>query len=93
MDGAFYHGLILRHADLPPTRGDLTRKCGLRSHDFNFVLADRTIRIDVFPVGIETSAFADLSQRSGQLEPQGNQTMIDMKRFVCHVRCALVVNN
>ena len=45
----------------------LTRKCGLHSHDFNFVLADRTIRIDVFPVGIETSAFADLSQRSVRL--------------------------
>src|SRR4249920_1094720 len=34
---------------------------------FNFVLADRTIRIDVFPVGIETAAFADLSQRSVRL--------------------------
>ena len=45
----------------------LTRKCGLHSHDFNFVLADRTIGIDVFPVGIETSAFADLSQRSVRL--------------------------
>jgi len=45
----------------------LTRECGLHSHDFNFVLADRTIRIDVFPVGIETSAFADLSQRSVRL--------------------------
>ena len=30
-------------------------------------LADRTIRIDVFPVGIETAAFADLSRRSVQL--------------------------
>ena len=40
---------------------------GLHSHDFNFVLADRTIRIDVFPVGIETAAFADLSQRSVRL--------------------------
>ena len=45
----------------------LTRECGLHSHDFNFVLADRTIRIDVFPVGIETAAFADLSRRSVQL--------------------------
>jgi trehalose-6-phosphate synthase len=34
----------------------LRRECGLHSHDFNFVLADRTIRIDVFPVGIETAA-------------------------------------
>ena len=33
------------------------------------------------------------SRSSGQLKPLGNQTMIDMKRFVCHVRCALVVNN
>jgi glycosyltransferase involved in cell wall biosynthesis len=45
----------------------LTRECGLHSHDFNFVLADRTMRIDAFPVGIETAAFADLSQRSVRL--------------------------
>jgi trehalose 6-phosphate synthase len=31
----------------------LTRECGLHSRDFNFVVADRTIRIDVFPVGID----------------------------------------
>ena len=35
----------------------LTRECGLHSHDFNFVLADRTIRIDAFPVGIENGSF------------------------------------
>jgi trehalose 6-phosphate synthase len=35
----------------------LTRECGLHSRDFNFVVADRTIRIDAFPVGIETAAF------------------------------------
>ena len=40
----------------------LTRECGLHSHDFNFVLADRTMRIDVFPVSIETAAFARLAQ-------------------------------
>ena len=42
----------------------LTRECGLPSRDFNFVVGDRTIRIDVFPVGIETAAFAELAQRS-----------------------------
>ena len=45
----------------------LTRECGLHSHDFNFVVADRTIRIGAFPVGIETAAFADLAPRSMQL--------------------------
>ena len=42
----------------------LTRECGLHSHDFNFPIGDRTMRIDVFPVGIETAAFARLAQRS-----------------------------
>ena len=45
----------------------LTRECGLHSRDFNFVVADRTVRIDVFPVGIETAAFAHLAQRSVRL--------------------------
>ena len=45
----------------------LTRECGLRSHDFNFVVGERTVRIDVFPVGIETAAFAHLAQRSERL--------------------------
>ena len=45
----------------------LTRESGLPSRDFNFVVADRTVRIGAFPVGIETSAFADLAQRSVQL--------------------------
>ena len=35
--------------------------------DFNFIVGDRTIRIDVFPVGIETAAFAELAQRSARL--------------------------
>jgi trehalose 6-phosphate synthase len=45
----------------------LTRECGLPSRDFNFIIADRTIRIDVFPVGIETAAFAELARRSVRL--------------------------
>ena len=45
----------------------LTRECGLHSRDFNFLVGDRTIRIDVFPVGIETAAFAELAQRSVRL--------------------------
>ncbi len=45
----------------------LTRECGLHSRDFNFIVGDRTIRIDVFPVGIETAAFAELAERSVRL--------------------------
>jgi trehalose 6-phosphate synthase len=45
----------------------LTRECGLHSHDFNFIAAERTVRVDVFPVGIETAAFADLARRSERL--------------------------
>jgi trehalose 6-phosphate synthase len=45
----------------------LTRECGLHSHDFNFIVGERTMRIDVFPVGIETAAFARLAQRSERL--------------------------
>src|SRR5262249_35705277 len=45
----------------------LTRECGLHSRDFNFIIGDRTIRIDVFPVGIETAAFAELSQHAMRL--------------------------
>jgi trehalose 6-phosphate synthase len=45
----------------------LTRECGLPSRDFNFVVDDRTMRIGVFPVGIETAAFAELAQRSVRL--------------------------
>src|SRR6202042_3545803 len=43
------------------------REGGRPSSDFNFGVADRTIRIDVFPVGIETAAFAELAQRSVRL--------------------------
>jgi len=45
----------------------LTRECGLHSRDFNFILPERTMRIDVFPVGIETEAFAGLARRSERL--------------------------
>jgi trehalose 6-phosphate synthase len=45
----------------------LTRECGLHSRDFNFVVADRTIRIGTFPVGIETAAFTDLATKSMRL--------------------------
>jgi trehalose 6-phosphate synthase len=45
----------------------LTRECGLHSHDFNFSFAERTMRIGVFPVGIETAAFARLAHRSERL--------------------------
>jgi len=45
----------------------LTRECGLHSRDFNFVIADRTMRIGAFPVGIETAAFAHLAEGSVQL--------------------------
>ena len=45
----------------------LARECGLHSRDFNFVVADRTVRVDVFPVGIETATFAQLAQRSVRL--------------------------
>jgi trehalose 6-phosphate synthase len=45
----------------------LTRECGLPSRDFNFIVADRKVRIDVFPVGIDTVAFADLARRSVRL--------------------------
>jgi trehalose 6-phosphate synthase len=45
----------------------LTRECGLHSRDFNFVVAGREVRVDVFPVGIDTAAFADLARRSVRL--------------------------
>jgi len=45
----------------------LARECGLHSRDFNFVVADRTIRIAAFPVGIDTAAFVDLAQKSMRL--------------------------
>jgi trehalose 6-phosphate synthase len=45
----------------------LTRECGLHSRNFNFLVADRTMRIGAFAVGIETAAFAHLAEDSVQL--------------------------
>jgi trehalose 6-phosphate synthase len=45
----------------------LTHECGFPSRDFNFLVAGRKVRIDVFPVGIDTAAFADLARRSVRL--------------------------
>jgi len=45
----------------------LTRECGLHSHDFNFTVAERTMYIGAFRVGIETAAFASLAHRSERL--------------------------
>jgi trehalose 6-phosphate synthase len=42
----------------------LTRECGLHSHDFNYAIGGRTMRVDVFPVGVETSDFAQIAQRA-----------------------------
>jgi trehalose 6-phosphate synthase len=42
----------------------LTRECGLNSHDFNFTVAGRTMRVGVYPVGIEVAAFAQMAQRA-----------------------------
>jgi trehalose 6-phosphate synthase len=45
----------------------LTRECGLHSHDFNFTVGERTTRVDVFPVGIETADFARIAQRAERM--------------------------
>jgi trehalose 6-phosphate synthase len=42
----------------------LTREVGLHSHDFNFAVRNRTMRVDVFPVGVETAAFAETAERA-----------------------------
>jgi trehalose 6-phosphate synthase len=44
----------------------LARECGLHNRDFNFMVDGRTMRVDVFPVGIETAAFARLAHRSAR---------------------------
>jgi trehalose 6-phosphate synthase len=44
----------------------LARECGLHDRDFNFMVDGRTMRVDVFPVGIETGAFARLAHRSAR---------------------------
>ena len=42
----------------------LTRECGLHSRDFNFAVGDREVRVDAFPVGIETEHFARTARRA-----------------------------
>jgi trehalose 6-phosphate synthase len=42
----------------------LTRECGLHSRDFSFAVGDREVRVDVFPVGIETEHFAKTARRA-----------------------------
>jgi trehalose 6-phosphate synthase len=42
----------------------LARECGLHDRDFNFMVDGRTMRVGVFPVGIETAAFAHLAEGS-----------------------------
>ena len=63
----------LRHYDLVgfQTGGDafnftryLTRECGMHSLDFNFRVDNRFMRVDAFPVGIETADFAKLARRA-----------------------------
>ena len=42
----------------------LTRECGLPSRDFNFAIGDRVVRVDAFPIGIETDHFARTARRA-----------------------------
>ncbi len=42
----------------------LTRECGLHSRDFSFAVGDREVRVDAFPVGIETEHFARTARRA-----------------------------
>ena len=42
----------------------LTRECGLHSRDFSFPVGDRELRVDAFPVGIETEHFAKTARRA-----------------------------
>jgi trehalose 6-phosphate synthase len=44
----------------------LTRECGYHSRDFTYAIAGREVRIDAFPVGIETEAFAKTARRAVQ---------------------------
>ena len=46
----------------------LTRECGLHSRDFSFAVGDREVRVDAFPVGIETEHFAKTARRADQIE-------------------------
>jgi len=42
----------------------LTRECGLHSRDFSFAVGEREVRVDAFPVGIETEHFAKTARRA-----------------------------
>jgi trehalose 6-phosphate synthase len=42
----------------------LTRECGLHSRDFSFAVGNREVRVDAFPVGIETENFAKTARRA-----------------------------
>jgi trehalose 6-phosphate synthase len=42
----------------------LTRESGLASRDFNFAVSDRVVRVDAFPIGIETEHFARTARRA-----------------------------
>ena len=42
----------------------LTRECGLHSRDFSFAIGDRVVRVDAFPIGIETEQFARTARRA-----------------------------
>jgi trehalose 6-phosphate synthase len=42
----------------------LTRECGLHSRNFSFAVGDRELRVDAFPVGIETEQFAKTARRA-----------------------------
>lgn len=44
----------------------LTRECGLHSRDYSFLVGDRTVKVDAFPVGIDTESFARLARRSSR---------------------------
>jgi len=42
----------------------LTRECGLHSRDFSFAVGQREVKVDAFPVGIETEHFARTARRA-----------------------------
>jgi trehalose 6-phosphate synthase len=42
----------------------LTRECGYHSRDFSYAIGEREVRVDVFPVGIETESFEKTARRA-----------------------------
>ena len=42
----------------------LTRECGLHSRDYSFLVGERTMKVDAFPVGIDTANFSRLARRA-----------------------------